>query len=183
MTDPILPVLVLPLDNATAKSIARMRWGERSRRRPFRRDPVSGKLKAGQPVQIDLPVATEAIVVFRAHDIGHPPHVIAVARRAAHHLVRLGGVMVLWLVVAGNALLIERFANRRSACSQRSQMNRIRSQRLQSLMTNLAVVVPAGMSGGQRSRRSLHLSRFSTQENPGDISRSNRRRHRRQKIL
>jgi hypothetical protein len=40
--DPILPVLVLPQDNAMAKSIARMRPGERSKRRPFRQDPASG---------------------------------------------------------------------------------------------------------------------------------------------
>jgi hypothetical protein len=42
VADPILPVLVLTQDNATAKSIARMRSGERSRRRPFRQDPASG---------------------------------------------------------------------------------------------------------------------------------------------
>ena len=42
VTDPILPVLVLPQDNAMAKSIARLRSGERSRRRTFRQDPASG---------------------------------------------------------------------------------------------------------------------------------------------
>ena len=42
VTDPILPVPVQPQDNATAKSIARMRSGERSRRRTFRQDPASG---------------------------------------------------------------------------------------------------------------------------------------------
>ena len=42
VTDPILPVLVLIQDTVTAKSIARLRSGERSRRRPFRQDPASG---------------------------------------------------------------------------------------------------------------------------------------------
>ena len=42
VTDPILPVLVPPQDNAMGKSIARLRPGERSRRRPFRQDPASG---------------------------------------------------------------------------------------------------------------------------------------------
>ena len=42
VADPILPVLVLTQDNAMAKSIARMRSGDRSRRRPFRQDPASG---------------------------------------------------------------------------------------------------------------------------------------------
>jgi len=42
VTDPILPVLVLTQDNATAKSIARMRPEKRGRRRPFRQDPASG---------------------------------------------------------------------------------------------------------------------------------------------
>jgi len=46
VTDPVLPVLVLIQDNATAKSIARMRRGESGRRRPFRQDPVSGKPKS-----------------------------------------------------------------------------------------------------------------------------------------
>jgi hypothetical protein len=42
VTDPVLPVLVLTPDDATAKSIARMRRGESGRRRPFRQDPASG---------------------------------------------------------------------------------------------------------------------------------------------
>jgi len=39
--DPVLPVLVRPQDNAMSKSIARIRPGERSKRRPFRQDPAS----------------------------------------------------------------------------------------------------------------------------------------------
>jgi len=46
VADPILRVLVLNQENATAKSIARMRRGESGRRRPFRQDPASGERMA-----------------------------------------------------------------------------------------------------------------------------------------
>src|SRR5262245_7519451 len=125
-------------------------------------------------VSVDFTVTAEAHRIGRPHNIRRESLVVTVAGRAPGNLVGLRRRVMIRRLMTLDAALVERFSMRLAPAKQRHQADRIRSQRLKTLVANQAVVVPRRMSRRKPTRRRLLLCLPPANQQPAHISRRNR---------